>query len=379
MADYYKILGVAKDASEAEIKKAYRKLARQLHPDVAGPDGAEKFKEVTVAYEVLSNKEKRQMYDLGGEDALHGGGAGFNGAGFGGFEDIFSSFFGGATTGGARGPASRSRRGGDIVARLQITLKEAVFGVKKKIRVDSAMECPSCHGMMTAPNTEPVTCSDCHGSGSVQRVTNSLFGQMVTNMACASCQGYGTKIVTPCPECAGEGRIRGSKQVLVEVPAGVDSGMRIRMPQEADAGVAGGGAGDLYVEIVVAADPIFTRAGDDLQAVLSVPMTTAILGSEIEINTFDGLKTIKIASGTQSGTEIVLSGLGAYRLHRNRRGNLRVRVNVMTPTDLDEAQQSLIQEFAKLRNEESADGKMKEGETSFFERLKEKFNSWSES
>lgn len=382
MADYYKILGVPRDATEADIKKAYRKLARKLHPDVAGPEGADKFKEVTAAYEVLSNKEKRQMYDLGGEDALHGGGSGFggtrfSGAGFGGFEDIFSSFFGGAA-GAGRGPASRVRRGGDLVARMQISLKEAVFGVDKTIRVDTAMECPQCHGTMMAPNTEPVTCTECHGSGTVQRTTNSLFGQMVTSTTCPSCQGYGTKIVTPCAECSGEGRIRGAKQVPVSVPAGVESGMRLRMPGEADAGIAGGPSGDLYIEVVVAQDPVFRRVGDDLHAVLSVPMTAAVLGTEVEIDTFDGTQEIAIEPGTQSGSEVVLNGLGATHLHRNRRGNLRVTINVLTPTKLTEEEKRLMREFARLRDEENVEGKMDEEGDSFFKRLKDKFNAWSE-
>lgn len=372
MADYYKTLGVARDASPEEIKKAYRKLARKLHPDVAGPDGAEEFKTVTEAYEVLSNAEKRQMYDLGGEDALNGGGfSGFGGGfGGGGFEDIFSTFFGGASAQG-RGPASRTRRGGDAVTPLRLTLRDVVFGVEKSLSIQSMIECPTCEGRMTAPGTEPVVCSNCQGSGSVQRVTNSILGRVMSTMACGVCQGYGTTIVTPCGECAGEGRIRGNRTVTVNVPAGVEDGMRIRMPGNGDAGVAGGAYGDLFLEVTVEQNPSFARQGDDLFCVIEVPMTSAALGTTVDIDTFDGQKTIKIDDGTQSGSIITLDGLGVTKLHRSTRGDLKIQVQVTTPSKLDDKQRKLLEELAKLRDEER-EHKVVTAGGSFFDRLRDK-------
>ncbi|MFC5370250.1 molecular chaperone DnaJ [Arcanobacterium bovis] len=369
MADYYEILGVSRDASQDDIKKAYRKLARKLHPDVAGPDGAERFKDVTSAYDVLSNEEKRRMYDMGGEDALRGGGAGAAG-GF-GFEDIFSTFFGGGAA--QRGPISRTQRGSDSLVQMNLSLDEVVFGVDKPITVDIAAECPECHGMMTAPGTQPVTCAQCGGSGSIQRVTNSLFGQMMTTSACGACQGYGTQIVTPCGECSGEGRVRSKKSVTVKVPAGVENGMRIRLTGQGDAGVAGGMPGDLFAEVYVEKDPIFVRQGDHLHATLEVPMTSAVLGTELAIDTFDGEQKVYIAPGTQSGAEVKLEGMGVGRLHRRGRGDLKITVQVKTPTKLDDAQRALIEELAKLRGEESPAARMISDLSSVFSRLKDKF------
>lgn len=373
MADYYEVLGVSREATESEIKKAYRKLARTLHPDVAGPEGEERFKMVSEAYEVLSNTEKRRMYDLGGTDALRGGQAGGFGAGFSGFEDIFSNLFGAGAS--ARGPVSRARRGGDALVQADLSLSDVVLGTEKEISVDLNLECGVCHGSMTAPGTEPVTCSDCGGSGSVQRVTNSLFGQMVSSSACSSCHGYGTRIVTPCAECSGEGRVRSVQKMKIQIPGGVEEGMRLRLPGKGDAGIAGGARGDLFVQIHVLPDAVFAREGDDLLAVMEVPMTVAVLGTESEIRTLDGMKKIKIAPGTQSGTVQVLRGLGVRKMNRSARGDLRIQINVLTPTGLDSAQKKLVRELAHKRGELDAQTDLTEHSESVFAKLRDKFSA----
>ncbi|MDY6142925.1 MAG: molecular chaperone DnaJ [Arcanobacterium sp.] len=370
MADYYEVLGVARNASGEEIKKAYRKLARKLHPDVAGPDGAEQFKAVTEAYDVLSNPEKRQMYDLGGEDALHGGAA--PGGGFAeDLGDIFSSFFGG---GARKGPISRARRGADMLVAMDLSLEDVVFGTTKSVTHESLVECPTCHGYMAAPGTEPVTCSVCGGSGQVQRVTNSLFGQMMTTTTCNACGGYGTQIVTPCPDCAGDGRVRASRSIDVKVPAGMPQGAKMRVSGEGEAGVAGGGSGDLYVEANVMPDPIFSRDGDDLLATVQLPMTAAALGTTVAIDTFDGERELRIDPGTQAGTELRLDNLGVGHLHRRGRGDLLVTIQVNTPTKLTDEQIELLEHLAQLRNEASPRAKMVKDGGSVFSRLRDKLS-----
>lgn len=372
MADYYATLGVNRDASQEEIKKAYRKLARKLHPDVAGPDGAEEFKSVNEAYDVLSNPEQRQLYDMGGEDALHGGGAGAGG--FGGFQDIFDTFFGGMGGGGGqRGPVPRGRRGQDALIAATLDLEDVVFGAEKEVTHTLLGECPTCHGTCAAPGTEPITCDQCGGTGSIQRVTNSLFGQMVSQSACPKCQGHGNIIVTPCPECAGEGRVRVTKTIKVKIPAGVEEGMRIRLSGQGNAGIESGPAGDLFVEVRVNQDPVFQRAGDDLQCELQLPMTSASLGTTVTIDTFDGPKEIDIPAGTPSGHVIVLSGLGVGRLHRGGRGDLKVAIAVKTPTKLDDAQRALLEQLAELRGEEQPAARLVQQNSSIFSKLKDKF------
>ncbi|MFY9263650.1 MAG: molecular chaperone DnaJ [Actinomycetaceae bacterium] len=373
MADYYGTLGVDRNASADEIKKAYRKLARKLHPDVAGPDGAEEFKKVTEAYEVLSNNEKRRMYDMGGEEALKGGFAGaggFGGAGFGGFQDIFSTFFGGAHA--QRGPASRVRRGGDSLVELELSLQEVVFGVEKQISVDSLVECSTCEGNMTTPGTHPIPCTNCDGTGSVQRMTNSILGQVMSVTACGACQGYGTVIASPCGDCSGEGRVRAHRTVTVSVPGGVEEGMRIRLQGKGDAGIAGGPSGDLFLEVRIAPDPVFSRQGDNLMCALEVPMTSAALGTTIDINTYDGQKTLKIEPGTQSGSVVRLDGLGVTRLHRHQRGDLHVYINVQTPTKLDDEQRQLLEQLANLRGEKR-ESKVVYNTGSVFSKIRDKF------
>lgn len=367
MSDYYEVLGVTRQATAEEIKKAYRKKARQLHPDVAGPGHEEEFKEVQAAYAVLSDADKRQMYDLGGEDALHGGG-GFSG-GFGGdFSDlggIFQTFFGGGAS--SRGPASRARRGQDGMVALEVSLADVAFGACKTVTVDTYVTCLTCHGTCCAPGTEPVTCSQCNGSGTVQRVQRSFLGNVMTSSPCPACQGFGTVIVTPCKDCDGQGRKHVRKDLEVEVPAGVSTGTRIRLSGRGEAGVAGGPAGDLYVVIEEAEHPTLERDGDDLHTELRVPMTAAALGASFQIETLDGTQTVSVRAGTQSGDAVRLDGLGVGRLRRPGRGNLYVSVVVETPTNLSERERELISELAALRGE---DGYAPAEEEGLLDRLK---------
>lgn len=372
MADFYDILGVERDASAADIKKAYRKLARTLHPDVAGPEKSEEFKAVNEAYEVLSDEEKRRLYDIGGEEALSG--AGFApGGGFASFQDIFSAFFGGM--GGARqGPPSRARRGQDTLVNIDLSLNDVVFGAEKTISPSLMVECPQCHGSCAAEGTEPTTCGQCEGSGMVQRVTQSLFGQMVSSGPCPSCHGQGTIILTPCTECSGQGRVRAVRNITINVPAGVEEGMRIRLAGKGDAGVEGGAAGDLFAQVHIENHPIFTRSGDDLTCELRIPMTAAALGTTMTIETLDGAQDIEIKPGTDSGEVIIMPGLGIGRLHRSGRGDLRVGISVATPKKLDDAQRKLLEELTRLRGEEKPPASLTAQRESLFEKIRGRFN-----
>lgn len=369
-SDYYQVLGVDRSASQSEIKKAYLKLARQTHPDVAGPGSEERFKEVSTAYEVLSDPDRRRMYDMGGADALRNGGAGADFTG--GFADIFETFFGAAAGGAtARGPVPRGRRGQDALVPLDITLKEAVFGAKREITVNTAVVCPTCSGTATRPGTQPVTCAVCNGRGSVQRVARSFLGQVMTTSPCANCQGHGTIIQDPCPECSGDGRVRTRRTIEVDVPAGVESGSRLRMPGGGEVGPGAGPAGDLFVEFRIKADPTFTRQGDDLVCSISVPATAAALGVQLTLETFDGDREITLPAGTQPGHVEVIRGLGATRLHRGTRGDLKVFVDVVVPTKLDDRQRELLQELARLRGEERVVPEQKAG-GGLFSKLRER-------
>ena len=370
MTDYYEILGVSRSASQEEIKKAYRKQARRLHPDVGGPEKAEEFKAINEAYDVLSDSESRRMYDLGGADALRGGGST---AGFGGFADIFETFFGGMA-GAARGPSSRGRRGQDSLVTVTLTLREVVFGVEREITHSVAVECETCHGSAAAPGTEPVTCTECQGSGTVQRIANSILGQMVTQTACPTCRGFGTVIVTPCPDCSGQGRVRGTSTVHVQIPAGVEDGMRIRIPGKGEAGIEGGGSGDLFVEVRVSRDKVFHREDNDLVCELEVPMTASALGCSIEIETFDGPITVDVPEGSDAGHTIKVPGLGVGKLNGNGRGDLKVILDVKTPSKLDDAQRALLEKLARMRGEEMPAARMVQ-QGGFFSKLRDKLRS----
>lgn len=368
MSDYYDVLGVAKDASQEQIKKAYRKLAREFHPDVAGPGAEDKFKDVGRAYEVLSNPEKRRSYDMGTDPSAPGGGMG---GGF-GFQDIFETFFGGGQA--QRGPIPRARRGQDALIRLDIDLADAAFGVRREIQVDTAVVCGTCSGSCCRPGTSPRTCDVCNGRGTVQRVARSFLGQVMTTAPCAACQGFGTTIPEPCAECAGEGRVRSRRTVVVEVPAGVETGNRIKLTSQGEVGPAGGPAGDLYFEIRERKHELFLRRGDDLHATLEVPMTAAALGTVIELETLDGPESVDLRPGTQPGQIITLKGLGIGHLHAAGRGDLNVHVEIQIPTGLSEEQADLLRQLSVLRGEERPEGRVAAAHPGVFTRLRDKLS-----
>jgi molecular chaperone DnaJ len=371
MADYYKILGVRSDATPEEIKRSYRKLARELHPDVnPGAEAGEKFKEVTAAYEVLSDPQKREMHDLGGDPFSSGGG--FNSAAGFGFGDIVDAFFGG---GGQRGPRSRKRRGQDALIRLQVTLEEAAFGVTRDFVVDTAVICSACTGQGTTSGAAIVDCSMCAGRGEVQSVQKSFLGQVMTSRQCPQCQGFGTLNPHPCAECAGDGRVRTRSTITVQIPPGVEGGTRIQMTGQGEVGPGGGPAGDLYVELIEIPHPVFARRGDQLHATISLPMTAAALGATMELETLDGAVPIHIKSGTQSGATVTLRGQGMPRLRSSGRGDLVVHLDVLTPTNLDSTQEELLRQLAALRDEEAPTAQLHEQSSSLFGKLKDAFTT----
>ncbi|REF37791.1 molecular chaperone DnaJ [Thermasporomyces composti] len=376
--DYYELLGVDRDASPEEIKRAYRRLARTLHPDVnPDPETQERFKEITRAYEVLSDPKKREIYDLGG-DPLSASGRGGASTGFGSgfsFTDIMDAFFGTTTT---RGPRPRKRRGQDALLRLSVELAEAVFGAVKEIQVDTAVVCSTCSGAGTAPGTTPVTCTVCDGRGEVSSVQRSFLGQVMTTRPCPRCQGYGTVIPSPCPECAGEGRVLSRRTLAVRIPAGVDDGTRIQLAGQGEVGPGGGPAGDLYVEIEVEPHEVWTRRGHDLHCSVTLPMTAAALGTTITLETLDNdILELDVKPGTQSGHQIRVPGHGVPHLSSPQRGDLIVHVIVETPTKLDHAQRELLLQLARLRGEDKLTGQLASGRKGVFSRIRDAFNDRS--
>ena len=352
--DLYEILGVDKDASSDDIKKAYRKLARELHPDV-NPAEEERFKEVTAAYEVLSDPEKRQRYDLGASDSFGGG----FGGGFGGLQDIMDAFFGGGLGGfgGGRGPRGRVRQGEDLLVGMSLPLAETAFGTTTEVTVNTAVRCGTCQGAGTAAGTFPDQCKTCQGRGEVNQVARSFLGQVMTTRPCPACGGAGSVITHPCTDCAGEGRQPQRRTLTVKIPPGVEHGMRIRLTGEGQAGAGGGPPGDLYVEINELDHPVFERDGDDLHCKVSLPMTAAALGTTVELELLEGEKeSIDIRPGTQSGHVQTLRGRGVPHLRASGRGHLHVHVEVRTPTDLDADQERLLRELAAHRGEDITPG-----------------------
>jgi molecular chaperone DnaJ len=378
MADYYELLGVSRSASAEEIKKAFRRKARELHPDTNPGDkpAEEQFKQVARAYEVLSDPEARSRYDRFGEAGVGSTATPnfsdiFNG---GGFSDLFEAFFGGGGNpfgggGGMRGGPAGPPRGQDLEVVADITFAQAVFGDTIPVEVRTAVRCDDCGGTGAGSGTQPITCSECNGRGQVQRVRQSMLGQMVTASVCPRCGGLGQVIVTPCPTCKGDGRVVTERTYQVDVPAGVDTGSTLRLTGRGAVGPRGGPAGDLYVHIRVAAHEVFTRDGDDLVAELRISIAQAALGTKISLTTLDGEEEITVPAGTQHGKEFVYRQRGAHRLHGRGRGDLRVRVAVEVPTKLTDFQADLLAKYAESRGESVGSG-----EHGFFSRIKSAFS-----
>jgi molecular chaperone DnaJ len=359
LADHYDVLGVSKTATAEEIKKAYRKLARELHPDISDdPASNERFKLVTHAYEVLSDDDARRNYDMGGQSQF--------GAGNFGFGDIFDTFFGGGS--GSRGPRSRAERGQDALLRVELSLEEVVFGASKTLEVDTAILCSSCQGSCCQPGTSPETCDICRGSGNIQRQVRSLLGNVMTSAPCGTCRGYGQVIPNPCIDCRGQGRVRAKRNIDLNVPAGVEDGLRLQLSSQGEVGFGGGPNGDLYVDIAVMGHEHFGRQGDDLTCSLEVPLHDAVLGATVKIPTFDGEQTVEIQSGQQTGDIITIKGRGVNHLRSSGRGDLRVTVQVMTPSKLDSKQKELFKTLANLRKSDVP--KLAKVQSGFFSKSK---------
>lgn len=367
--DYYDVLGVAKGADAAELKKAYRKLAMEYHPDRnASEDAAGKFKEINRAYEVLSDPEKRQMYDRfghAGVDGSAGAGGGFEGFhNFEGFGDIFDAFFGGGQRGRRRrGPA----KGADLRYNMRLTFEEAVFGVEKEIEYQRLERCAACGGKGAEPGTELATCPDCNGAGEIRRAQQSIFGQFVNVATCGRCQGEGRIVPNPCTRCRGAGREKATRKISVKVPAGVDDGAQIRLTGEGEAGGRGGEAGNLYVVLSVAEHAVFERVEDHILFELPINIAQAALGGTVTIPTLDGEMQFDIPAGTQSGEDFVLRGRGVPHLRNSGRGDMVVRVTAVVPDDLTDQQRDLLKQLADTMGTPVLPKKNK----GFFERLRD--------
>ena len=352
MGDLYELLGVRRDASDEEIKRAYRARARELHPDTNQGDAeAEaRFKQVTVAYEVLRDPERRARYDHYGPEGVFGSQAGMGGFGFeGGLSDIFEAFFGqvAGTGGRRRGPQA----GADAEVRIELAFAEAVFGSRKEISVRLPTTCSSCAGRGTAPGTEPMICADCQGTGELRRVRQSLLGQVVTSVACARCSGTGEMIPHPCADCQGEGRRMDESTFTVEVPAGVEEGSTLRLADRGAAGQRGGPSGSLFVHLSVTPDERFERRGDNLHTTMNVGVAQVVLGTQSDVETLDGPQRVTVSPGTQHGHVERIKGLGVPHLRGRGRGDLFVHVLVTTPTSLTPEQDELLRQFAASRGE----------------------------
>jgi molecular chaperone DnaJ len=366
--DYYEILGLPRTASEADIKKAFRRLARELHPDVStAPDAQERFREVAEAYEVLSKSETRDLYDRYGHAGLRSGGFTPSQFDLGNLADIFSAFFGDDLFGGT--PRARGRaRGADVAAEVEIELVEAASGTTREVPVEVAVSCDRCGGNGAEPGTSPVTCPTCEGSGYVQHVSRSAFGQFVRTQSCARCGGSGRIVEDPCRRCSGSGRVAEERSLRVEIPPGIHDGQRIRLTGEGHAGALGGRAGDLFVLVRVAPDPRFAREGDDIFSTVDLTITQAALGAEVSIPTLQGDATLRFDPGTQPGEIRVLRGRGMPVLQGFGRGDHRVLVNVAVPRRLSDEQRALLEEFDRR----ATDDNYREDE-GFFDKLKSVF------
>ncbi|GAE88768.1 molecular chaperone DnaJ [Acetivibrio straminisolvens] len=375
--DYYEVLGVDKGASDAEIKKAYRKLAKQYHPDMnPGDKAAEaKFKEINEAYEVLSDSQKRARYDQFGHagtdpNGFGGFGGGFSGGfgdfDFGGFGDIFETFFGGGfgtrTSSTRRGP----QKGADLKYSMEITFEEAAFGTEKEVTVSRMEICHTCSGSGTKPGHQPVTCKQCNGTGQVQYKQRTPFGQIVNVRTCDVCHGEGKIIANPCETCGGKGRVRKHTKLQVTIPAGIDNGQTISVRGEGEHGIKGGPSGDLFITLRVKPHPIFKRQGNDVNCEIPITFTQAALGAEIEVPTLDGKDKVVIPEGTQTGTVFKLKGKGIPFLRGSGRGDQHVKVNVEVPRKLNEKQKEVLRQFAELVGDE-----VHEQRKGFFNKMKD--------
>lgn len=351
--DYYEVLGVPREADENTIKSAYRKLARQYHPDVnKSEDAEERFKEINEAYEILSDGDKRAAYDRFGHAATQGGfGAGGSAQGFGGFGDIFEEFFGGF--GGARSAQRGPARGNDLRYDLEITFEEAVFGVEKEIEVPRLESCPQCHGSGAEPGTSPIRCPQCNGTGEVRRAQQTILGQFVSVTTCPRCNGEREIVTTPCSQCRGQRRVRVTRKLVVSIPAGVDDGIRIRLAGEGEPGERGGPSGSLFVVLAVKPHRLFQRQETDILLELPVNIVQATLGAEIDVPTLEGPTKLSIPAGTQNGAVFKLRGKGVPILRSSRRGDQLVVAHVVVPEKLNDKQRKLLKELGESLGLES--------------------------
>lgn len=369
MPDYYDLLGVSRDASSDEIKKAYRRRARELHPD-ANPDNPEAeagFKQVAEAYEVLSDADKRAHYDRYGSAPGAGGNGGFGDPFGGGLGDLFDAFF---NMGGGGGQARTSNRGADLEVVADLDLVDTVRGVAHQVSVRTAVACDECEATGAAPGSSAQACNQCGGSGQIRQVRQSILGQMVTTATCPRCAGQGQTIDDPCPKCHGEGRRVEERVYTVDIPAGVSHGTTLRLSGRGAVGPRGGAAGDLYVEIRVRPHPVFVRDGDHLRADLTVAFTQAALGATIEFETLDGPVDVQVPPGSQNGKVITVRDHGIPRLRGRGRGDLILSLIVAVPTDLDREQAELLRQLAELRDETVADP----GEGGLFSKIRSAFS-----
>ena len=372
--DYYEVLGVSKSAGTDEIKKAYRQIAKENHPDIKPGDKAaeELFKEATEAYAVLSDSQKRARYDQYGHSGVAGDTfSGFNTADFAdlGLDNIFSMFFGGGSRGRPRGPM----RGSDLRYDLRVSLEEAAFGVKKEIEVPRSVTCDECRGSGAAAGTHPAACTVCNGTGQIRQVQRTPFGQMATTRPCTTCQGQGTIITTPCPKCNGRGLVRETKTIEVNVPAGAEDNLSLYFAGQGEAGEKGGPAGDLYVVLNVKRHEFFERHGDDIFCEVPITFVQAALGAEIEVPTLHGMVNMKVPEGTQTGKIFRIRGMGVPRRRTDQRGDQHVRVLVTTPVKLTEQQKDLLRQFGEVSPPEKQHGKR-----TFWDKVKENIQNAKE-
>lgn len=368
--DYYEVLGLEKNASKEEIKKAYRKLSKKYHPDINKEAGAdEKFKEVKEAYEVLSDDQKRDQYDRFGHTDPNQGFGGFgNGdfGGFGGFEDIFSTFFGGGSS--RRRDPNAPRQGADLQYTMSLEFEEAVFGKETVIEIPREENCDTCHGTGAKPGTKPETCSHCHGSGQLNTEQNTPFGKIVNRRVCNYCNGTGKMIKDKCKTCGGTGKVKKRRKINVKIPAGVDDGQQLRVSGQGEPGINGGPAGDLYVVFHVKEHEFFERDGDDIYCEVPLTFSQAALGDEIEVPTLHGKVKLKVPSGTQTGTKFRLRGKGVPNVRGHGVGDQHIHVKVVTPTKLTEKQKQLLREFSEISGTIPD-----EHNESFFDKMKRAF------